>query len=145
MKKSLMSLALLLAGPALAAPAALPSVTVYKSPTCGCCEDWVEHMRESGFDVTSVDTNYMESVKVRAGVKPSLASCHTAQVGGYVIEGHVPAHDVKQLLKSQPELRGLTIPGMPQSAPGMDIPGTPYEVLSFDEQGNTAVFSRYPG
>ena len=87
MKKSLMSLALLLAGPALAAPAALPSVTVYKSPTCGCCEDWVEHMRESGFDVTSVDTNYMESVKVRAGAKRGLGSCQTRPVGGFFIDG----------------------------------------------------------
>ncbi|WMC10393.1 DUF411 domain-containing protein [Oceanimonas pelagia] len=142
MKKSLLSLALLLAGPVLAAPA---QVTVYKSPTCGCCEDWVEHMRESGFEVNSIDTEHMGAIKVRAGVKQGLASCHTAEVGGYVIEGHVPAADVKRLLEQRPEVRGLTIPGMPQSAPGMDIPGTPYEVLSFDEQGTTTVFSRYPG
>ncbi|MDP5293240.1 DUF411 domain-containing protein [Oceanimonas sp. CHS3-5] len=141
MKKSLLSLALL-AAPVLAAPA---QVTVYKSPTCGCCEDWVDHMRESGFEVNSIDTEYMGAIKARAGVQQQLASCHTAAVGGYVIEGHVPAADVKRLLEQQPEVRGLTIPGMPQSAPGMDIPGSPYEVLSFDEQGNTAVFSRYPG
>ncbi|MCC4264374.1 DUF411 domain-containing protein [Oceanimonas baumannii] len=141
MKKSLLSLSLLLAGPALAAP----SVTVYKSPTCGCCESWVEHMRESGFEVNSIDTEQMGAVKQKAGVEPRLASCHTAHVDGYVIEGHVPAADVKRLLQQQPEVHGLSIPGMPQSAPGMDIPGTPYEVLSFDEQGNTAVFSHYPG
>ncbi|OYD23637.1 DUF411 domain-containing protein [Oceanimonas baumannii] len=142
MKKSLLSLSLLLAGPALAAS---PSVTVYKSPTCGCCESWVEHMRESGFEVNSIDTELMGALKQKAGVEPRLASCHTAHVDGYVIEGHVPAADVKRLLQQQPEVRGLSIPGMPQSAPGMDIPGTPYEVLGFDEQGNTAVFSRYPG
>lgn len=142
MKKVVLSLAALLAAPVLAATG---PVTVYKSPTCGCCEDWVTHMRESGFEVNSIDTEHMESIKVRAGVKRELASCHTAHVGGYVIEGHVPAADVKRLLEQQPEVRGLTIPGMPQSAPGMDIPGTPYEVMSFDEQGNTSLFSRYPG
>ncbi|MDX1266521.1 MAG: DUF411 domain-containing protein, partial [Oceanisphaera sp.] len=84
-------------------------------------------------------------VKTMAGVKPELASCHTGVINGYVIEGHVPAADVQRLLKEKPAVRGLTIPGMPQSAPGMDIPGSPYEVLSFDKQGNTAVFSRYPG
>ncbi|NHH99361.1 MULTISPECIES: DUF411 domain-containing protein [Oceanimonas] len=142
MKNSLLSLTLLLATPVMAVTG---PVTVYKSPTCGCCEGWVEHMREAGFEVNSIDTEHMGAVKVRAGVKQELASCHTAHVGGYVIEGHVPAADVKRLLQQRPEVHGLTIPGMPQSAPGMDIPGSPYEVLSIDRQGETAVFSRYPG
>lgn len=130
----------LLAGPALAA-----TLTVHKSPTCGCCEDWVSHMQEAGFAVKVQDHDNMLPIKQQAGVKPELASCHTALIDGYIIEGHVPAADVRQLLEQQPALRGLTIPGMPQSAPGMDIPGTPYEVLSFDKAGNTQVFSRYPG
>jgi hypothetical protein len=141
MKKWLYGLAgALLSGPVLAA-----SITVYKSETCGCCEDWVTHMEESGFEVMVVNRDNLAPVKAMAGVKPELASCHTGLVDGYVIEGHVPAADVKRLLEQKPAVRGLTIPGMPQSAPGMDIPGSPYEVLSFDNQGNSAVFSRYPG
>jgi hypothetical protein len=141
MKKWLYGLAgALLSGPVLAA-----SITVYKSETCGCCEDWVTHMEASGFEVTVVNRDNLAPVKAMAGVKPELASCHTGLVDGYVIEGHVPAADVKRLLEQKPAVRGLTIPGMPQSAPGMDIPGSPYEVLSFDNQGNSAVFSRYPG
>ncbi len=141
MKKWLYGLAgALLSGPVLAA-----SITVYKSETCGCCEDWVTHMEASGFEVTVVNSDNLAPVKAMAGVKPELASCHTGLVDGYVIEGHVPAADVKRLLEQKPAVRGLTIPGMPQSAPGMDIPGSPYEVLSFDNQGNSAVFSRYPG
>ncbi|MGO4998742.1 DUF411 domain-containing protein [Oceanisphaera sp. W20_SRM_FM3] len=132
--------AALLTGPVFAA-----SLTVYKSPTCGCCEDWVSHMQESGFEVTVIDHENMQPIKQRVGVKPELASCHTALIDGYVIEGHVPAADVRQLLEQKSAVRGLTIPGMPQSAPGMDIPGTPYEVLSFDNVGNTQVFKRYPG
>ncbi|PSJ44459.1 metal-binding protein [Zobellella endophytica] len=141
MKKLFFGLAgALLAGPVLAAP-----MTVYKSESCGCCQGWVEHMEEAGFDIEVINTDNLAPIKARAGLKPGMASCHTAMIDGYVIEGHVPAADVKQLLEQKPAVRGLTIPGMPQSAPGMDIPGTPYEVLSFDEQGNTAVFNRYPG
>ena len=132
--------AAMLTGPVFAA-----SLTVYKSPTCGCCEDWVSHMQESGFEVTVIDRENMHPIKQRVGVKPELASCHTALIDGYVIEGHVPAADVRQLLEQKSAVRGLTIPGMPQSAPGMDIPGTPYEVLSFDNAGNTQVFKRYLG
>ncbi|GGB50707.1 metal-binding protein [Oceanisphaera marina] len=141
LKKSLYALvASVLSVPVLAAP-----LTVYKSPSCGCCEDWVTHMQESGFEVTVIDRDNMAPIKKLAGVRPELASCHTGLIEGYVIEGHVPATDVRQLLQQQPDVEGLTIPGMPQSAPGMDIPGSPYEVLSFDKQGNTQVFSRYPG
>lgn len=141
LKQSLYALvASVLSVPVLAAP-----LTVYKSPSCGCCEDWVTHMQESGFEVTVIDRDNMAPIKKLAGVRPELASCHTGLIEGYVIEGHVPATDVRQLLQQQPAVQGLTIPGMPQSAPGMDIPGSPYEVLSFDKQGNTRVFSRYPG
>ncbi|MBL1376163.1 DUF411 domain-containing protein [Zobellella iuensis] len=130
----------LLAGPVLAAP-----MTVYKSESCGCCQHWIEHMEDAGFEIAVVNTDKMAPIKAKAGIKSRLASCHTSFIDGYVIEGHVPAADVRQLLEQKPAVRGLTIPGMPQSAPGMDIPGTPYEVLSFDKQGNTSVFSRYPG
>ncbi|ART80563.1 DUF411 domain-containing protein [Oceanisphaera avium] len=129
----------------LAAPVLAASLTVYKSPSCGCCEDWVSHMQEEGFVVKVIDRDNMLPIKQQAEVSPALASCHTAFIEGYVIEGHVPSADVRQLLETKPQVRGLTIPGMPQSAPGMDIPGTPYEVLSFDEQGQTQVFSRYAG
>jgi hypothetical protein len=141
MKKWFYGLAgLLLSGPVLAA-----SITVYKSESCGCCTDWVTHMEESGFEVKVVNRDNLTPVKAMAGVHPEMASCHTGLVDDYVIEGHVPAADVKRLLEQKPAVHGLTIPGMPQSAPGMDIPGSPYEVLSFDDQGNSAVFSRYPG
>lgn len=133
-------LSTLLAAPVLAAP-----ITVYKSLSCTCCEDWVSHMQESGFEVKVVNGDNLTPIKKLAGVSAELASCHTGLIDGYVVEGHVPAADVYQLLEQQPEVRGLTIPGMPQSAPGMDIPGSPYDVLSFDAQGNTAVFNRYPG
>lgn len=130
----------LLAGPALAA-----QMTVYKSETCGCCQGWVEHMAAEGFELEVINSDNLAPIKADAGLKPGLVSCHTALIDGYVIEGHVPAADVLRLLEQRPAVKGLTIPGMPQSAPGMDIPGTAYEVLSFDEHGETAVFSRYPG
>ncbi|GAA3551408.1 DUF411 domain-containing protein [Zobellella aerophila] len=130
----------LLAGPVLAA-----QMTVYKSESCGCCQAWVEHMTTAGFELEVINSDNLAPVKAEAGLKQGLASCHTALIDGYVIEGHVPAADVRRLLEQRPAVQGLTIPGMPQSAPGMDIPGTPYEVLSFSEDGQTAVFSRYPG
>lgn len=129
----------------LAAPALAAQMTVYKSESCGCCQGWVEHMTSEGFELEVINSDRLARIKARAGVSPEQASCHTALIDGYVIEGHVPAADVRRLLEQRPAVRGLTIPGMPQSAPGMDIPGTPYEVLSFDEHGETAVFSHYPG
>ncbi|WP_116475789.1 DUF411 domain-containing protein [Zobellella maritima] len=130
----------LLAGPVLAA-----QMTVYKSESCGCCQGWVEHMTTEGFELEVINSDNLAPIKAGAGVTPGLASCHTALIDGYVIEGHVPAADVRRLLEQRPAVKGLTIPGMPQSAPGMDMPGIPYEVLSFGEGDQTAVFSRYPG
>ena len=92
-----------------------------------------------------VETEQLEPVKQQYGITPQLASCHTGVVNGYVVEGHVPAADVQKLLKEKPAIRGLTIPGMPQSAPGMDIPGQPYQVLSISEEGATTVWSSYSG
>lgn len=99
--------------------AQLPEVTVYKDPDCGCCTAWVKHMQESGFKVKQVNTRAMDVERQRFGVPPHLASCHTAKVGGYTVEGHVPASAVKKMLTEKPLVRGLTIPGMPTNAPGM--------------------------
>ena len=123
---------------------AAPVVTVYKSPTCGCCNDWVDHLKENGFEVKTHDSNNMGGIKQRLGVTPQLASCHTAMVDGYVIEGHVPARDIKRLLEQRPKVTGLTVPGMPMGSPGMEGHRVDkYDVLTFDKAKNTEVFSRY--
>lgn len=124
----------------------LPEITVYKSPTCGCCTDWEEHLERAGFKVVSHKRTNMNSVKKQLGVKSHLASCHTGLIDGYVIEGHVPADDIKRLLRERPDVMGLTAPGMPQHSPGMQPPGEKprgYSVLMFDEEGRTRVFTRY--
>src|SRR5262245_33540493 len=120
-------------------------VVVYKDPSCGCCRNWVTHMEANGFAATVHDTSDMTSVKARNKVPKSMESCHTAVVGNYVIEGHVPAADVKRLLAAKPAgIVGLAIPGMPASAPGMDVqPFQAYTVLTFDATGKTTVFARH--
>ncbi len=122
----------------------LKSITVYKSPTCGCCTKWVNHLEENGFTVEAIDRDDMESVKSEAGIPHQLGSCHTAFIDGYVIEGHVPAGDIKRLLKEKPDVAGLTVPGMPMGSPGMEGPRQDsYNVLTFSESGETDVFNRY--
>lgn len=119
-------------------------VTVYKTPSCGCCDKWVSHLRENGFKVEAVNLEDLGMVKAMAGVDPQLASCHTARVEGYVIEGHVPADDIRRLLAERPEARGLTVPGMPHGSPGMESPHPePYEVLLIEPDGSTRVFARH--
>ncbi len=119
-------------------------ITVYKSPTCKCCDKWVDHLRDAGFTVTAQNTSNMSSIKLSSGVKPKLQSCHTALVEDYVIEGHVPASDIKRLLLEQPAVSGLTVPGMPIGSPGMEGPyKEPYEVLTFDQKGQTKVYARH--
>jgi hypothetical protein len=127
-----------------AAQSTLP-LAVYKDPSCGCCEGWVRHMRAHGFTPTVTNTPDVTRIKRQHGVTATLASCHTAIIGGYVIEGHVPAADVTRLLASKPKnIKGLTIPGMPASAPGMDMkPFVPYTVLGFDAQGKTTTFAEH--
>ena len=113
-------------------------VTVYRSPTCGCCKAWEDHLRENGFTVESVETRAMDVVKTENGVPRPLLSCHTAIVDGYVIEGHVPAADIARLLSERPAVRGLAVPGMPTGSPGMETPGReaqPYEVFAFSDDG----------
>lgn len=130
--------------PAAWATAAMPTVEVYKSPTCGCCGKWVEHMKANGFKVVTHETNDVTPHKQRLGVPVGMGSCHTAEVGGYLIEGHVPAADVKRLLAEKPKAKGLVSPGMPQSAPGMDMPGKqPYEIFLVRQDGSTSSFARH--
>jgi hypothetical protein len=129
----------------LSAQTASTPVVVYKDPNCGCCQKWIEHLRANGFAVTVTDTTDMRPIKERYKVGPALASCHTGVLGAVVVEGHVPAADIRRFLaKPLPNVLGLTIPGMPQSAPGMDLrPFQPYTVLTFDARGNTTVFARH--
>jgi len=126
------------------APAVAGEVTVYKSPSCGCCGGWVAHMRANGFRVTVNNLDDLDPVKELAGVPDALVSCHTAFVGGYAIEGHAPAASVLRLLAERPAARGLAVPGMPASAPGMDGPeAEPYTVLAFDAEGRTRFWDAY--
>ena len=134
--------ALLLGGPGLAAAA---DVLVYKSPTCGCCGAWVEHMRANGFNVVTRNVEDLAPLKQRLGVSPQVASCHTAVVDGYVVEGHVPADVVEKLLGERPAVTGIAVPGMPVGSPGMEVPGRPaqpYTVVSFDDQGRVREYAR---
>ena len=120
-----------------------PALEVWKDANCGCCEGWVRHMRSAGFEATVHDVADLQAVKAANGVPDVLQSCHTASVGGYVIEGHVPAADVRRLLAERPRAKGLAAPGMPPSSPGMDIPGTPYEVVLFGGNGGQRVWARH--
>jgi hypothetical protein len=119
-------------------------IDIFKSPTCGCCENWVSHVRASGFAPTATNVDDMTVVKTRHHVPEALQSCHTALVGGYVIEGHVPAADIKRLLALRPAVAGLAVPGMPTGSPGMEGPNArPYDVVAFDKQGKTTVFATH--
>lgn len=132
-----------LGGAAAAQTVTAQTVEVWKSPTCGCCEGWVKHMRGAGFSVTVHEVENVDPLKVAKGVPDSLASCHTAVVDGYVVEGHVPAGDVRRLLTERPKAKGLSAPGMPQSAPGMDMPGQPYDVVLFGSAEGDRVYARH--
>jgi hypothetical protein len=120
------------------------AITVYKSPTCGCCSAWVDHMKANGFTVTVRDTDNLTPIKADAGVPGRLHSCHTGIVEGYVVEGHVPADLVKKMLAEKPKVAGLAVPGMPIGSPGMEQGTTKqaYEVLTFDAKGQTTVYAR---
>lgn len=118
-------------------------VTVYKRAGCGCCVKWVEHLRQNGFSVQSHNVADLDGYKARSGISPRLASCHTAYVDGYVIEGHVPAQDIRRLLEQRPAAIGLAVPGMPIGSPGMEQGPRkdPYSVLLVHEDGKTTVFA----
>jgi hypothetical protein len=119
-------------------------MTVYKSPTCGCCAKWNDHMRAAGFAVTSNDLADVSPIKTQHGVPMQTRSCHTALVGGYAIEGHVPADVVKKLLRERPAIAGIAAPGMPAGSPGMEMPDgrkDTYQIVAFDKQGKTSVYA----
>lgn len=137
-----------------AAPATAPTVNaggvkmvVYKTPTCGCCRAWVDHVKAAGFDVQVVDTANVQPIKDEHGVPGHLGSCHTAVVDGLVIEGHVPAEDIVRLLREKPQgVAGIAVPGMPRGSPGMEVPGgarDPYDVIAFSRQGRVSVFETH--
>jgi hypothetical protein len=134
----------LIAFPRLTAGQPQPTMTVYKDPSCGCCQEWVNHVTANGYKATVVKAD-MGPIKVKHQIPPSLQSCHTTLIGSYVIEGHVPAADIARLLKEKPKgVIGLTVPGMPASAPGMDVmPFQPYTVLTFDAKGQTTVWAKH--
>jgi hypothetical protein len=121
------------------------SMTVMKSPSCGCCSKWVEHVRAHGFDVKVVNVDDMMAVKAKAGISDKLASCHTTMVGGYVVEGHVPAADIKKLLAQKPKAKGIAVPRMPMGSPGMEHGDhkQPYQTLLIKADGSTSIFARH--
>jgi hypothetical protein len=121
------------------------NITVYRSPSCGCCGIWIEHMKKHGFQITDIKTDDMAAIKQQHNIPENLASCHTAIIDGYVLEGHIPADDIKRFLTKKPNLVGLTVPGMPIGTPGMESGKIkqPFAVLAFNNQGETKVFNSY--
>ena len=121
------------------------TMTVYKSPSCGCCAKWVEHVEKHGFTVTVVPTADMMALKTKLGVPDEAMSCHTTKVGGYVVEGHVPAADIKRLLAQKPKARGIAVAGMPMGSPGMEHGGhhEPYSTMFIGLDGKTMVFASH--
>ena len=135
---------LTLAGVIVAAQAKLPTVVVYKTPTCGCCSKWIEHLQAAGFKVETQHRDDLSGIRQQQKVPPTVTSCHTALVGSYVVEGHVPAADVKKLLAEKPSVKGIAVPGMPAGSPGMESPNPQkYDTLAFTEDGKTSVFAKH--
>ena len=128
-----------------AAPKA-PSITVHRDAYCGCCHLWIEHLRKEGFEVDDRIEDAMSPVKQRLGIAPEHASCHTAEIQGYVIEGHVPASDIRRLLREKPAIRGLALPGMPLGSPGMEVEGLEperYTVLAIAKDGQASRYATH--
>lgn len=121
------------------------TIVVYKHPTCGCCEKWITHLEQAGFKVEAHDEAQMSLVKTRLRVPAEMASCHTAEVNGYVVEGHVPAEDIRKLLATQPKAKGLAVPGMPIGSPGMEMgeQRDAYDVLLITDEGAPSVFAHH--
>lgn len=117
-------------------------IIVYKNPQCGCCGKWVRYLEDKGYNVTTENTRDIYAVKQRLGVPEQLASCHTAIIDGYIVEGHITHRDIERLLTLRPDVKGIAVPGMPVGTPGMEIGNTvePYDVVSFDENGNMKIF-----
>lgn len=122
------------------------TVTMYKNPGCQCCTEWATHLEENGFQVTEEPSPNMQAIKSDNDVPYDMGSCHTAIIGGYVVEGHVPAQDIKNLLEEQPDAKGLAVPNMPIGSPGMEMPGRPaeaYKVFLFKEDGSRQVYAQH--
>ncbi len=120
-------------------------IVVYRSPTCGCCEKWLAHLKQNNFNIQDIVTDNVQAIKDKYGVPQEMASCHTAIVDGYVVEGHVPAKDILALLKTKPKVIGVSVPGMPKGTPGMEMGGAkdPYDVVSFDRDKRFEIFSNH--
>lgn len=138
------AIALATAAPSLAGSKA-SEITVYRDPSCGCCGGWIAYLAKQGFQPKEITTSNIEPLKQQHGVPNNLASCHTAVIQGYAIEGHVPAEDIKHLLAQRPKVAGIAVPGMPIGTPGMEDGDRreSFTVVSFDKQGNTRAFNRY--
>ena len=121
------------------------NITVYRSPSCGCCGIWIDHMKKHGFQITDIKTDDMEAIKQQHNLPSNLASCHTSIIDGYVMEGHIPADDIKRFLKQKPNAKGLAVPAMPLGTPGMEAGERkqPFDVLAFNDNENVEVFKHY--
>jgi hypothetical protein len=120
-------------------------MSVYKSPSCGCCALWVDYMRKNGFDAKVQDVENIGALKLKLGVREEFSSCHTTEVGGYIVEGHVPVEVVQRMLKERPKIVGIAVPGMPMGSPGMEVPSgkkDSYNILAFTSDGKTTVYDR---
>ena len=120
-------------------------MSVYKSPACGCCSLWIDYMRKNGFDAKVQDVDNIGALKLKLGVREEFSSCHTTEVGGYIVEGHVPVEVVQRMLNERPKIAGIAAPGMPAGSPGMEVPGgrkEPYNILAFTSDGKTTVYER---
>ncbi len=122
-------------------------IVVYRSPTCECCGKWLDHLKKNNFTVKDIVTDDVQAIKDKYGVSEAMASCHTAIVDGYVIEGHVPAEDIMNLLTTKPKIVGIAVPGMPSGTPGMEMGGRKdaYDVMSFDKENHYEIFHHYEG
>ncbi len=141
---STLSIVLFLAATGSAQVLAAEMVDVYKSPTCECCIKWVGHLRQAGFDVKVHEVTDIPGNRKKLGMPDKFGSCHSAKVGGYVLEGHIPAADIQRLLKDNPKALGLAVPSMPPGSPGMDIPNSPlYDTLLVQADGSSRVFAKH--
>ena len=145
--KTFLAASLLVVSAVVSAESKPIGIVVHRSPTCTCCGKWLEHLKENDFNVEDNVTNDVQPIKDKFGVTREMASCHTALVDGYVIEGHVPANDIKTLLKTKPKVVGIAVPGMVNGSPGMEMGASkePYKVMSFDRENHTKVFNNYEG
>ncbi|MGK0273326.1 MAG: hypothetical protein ACI88H_004006 [Cocleimonas sp.] len=126
------------------ADSTLPIVTVYKTPTCGCCKKWIRHLQSNGFIVKTKNLNSLRSIKEELGIEPKFRSCHTAKIGNYYVEGHVPAEDIKKMLSDASDINGLAVPGMPMGSPGMEgLSKDDYDVLAIQNDGRYSTYNSH--